>query len=885
VVAACGTGKTTIGAAVSHQVAPGGRVLVIVPTLELLAQTARAYAAYLGAAAGVIGAVCSEQAATIAAAEIRTEMAHLHAGVTQDPAVLAWWLSRPGRITVLATYQSLPVIAAAHATGNARPWDLAVVDEAHRSAGRTDRAWHVIHDDHAIPAARRLYMTATPRIMSSEAYETTSMDNPAVFGDEAYRLTFAKAISTGLLADYRVAVSVVTDQEIAALAEPASRRIVAAGGPAVPAEMLAAQVALLKACAEWDLRRVITYHRRVARAHRFASTLLNAADLLAAEQKPAQVRAAAVDGSMRLTERHGILRHLSAPGRRTVVVSNARVLTEGVDVPELDAVMFADPRDSTTDVVQAVGRALRRGSTGGKVATIIVPILLGSAESPGAALEDSRFAVVWRVVRALRAHDERLADWLDERRVRCTTEDEHGSAGRLHDLPEWLTVRGTTVNAGFADALQVRLVEATTSAWPGGLAHAAAYHAEHGDLAVKTQHVTPGGYPLGQWISAQRDRRKAGTLTRDQVAALDALGMIWDAHASSWGRGLAAAAAYAAANGHLRVPQRHVTATGLPLGAWLSNQRSRRARGSLSRHRAAALEELGMVWDALSLRWEDGLAAVREFHTGHGHLDVPESWPDAHGVNLCMWLQERRQDYRDGCLAPGRVKALEELGIAWFPHDRKWERGLAALREFHASNGHAQVPRGYRAASGLSLATWINNKRTAYRAGQLPPDRVTALEYLGVIWDPHVQDWRDGLADCQEWLAAHGHLDIPGKAQGTRIRALGAWAARRRAEYHAGTLPPDRTAALEATGMRWDTPADRARRLAITALREFHAANGHTRIPATYVTANGVRLGQWMRNRMLTARTGGEIHPEALAALTECGVTWELEGHQARIQP
>jgi superfamily II DNA/RNA helicase len=212
---------------------------------------------------------------------------------------------------------------------------------------------------------------------------------------------------------------------------------------------------------------------------------------------------------------------LADPGDSTIVVSNARVLSEGVDVPELDGVMFADPRNSPTDVVQAVGRALRRGGREDKTATIIVPILLNQAESPEAALDGSQFDTVYRVVRALRAHDERLADELDERRIAVTTEDLHEGDPREHRLPDWFEVIGTPVTAAFAAALSVRTVRMTTSPWADGLAAARAYRDAHGHLNPETGHVTGDGFPLGAWLASQRARsgEKIGTTTRSRNRA------------------------------------------------------------------------------------------------------------------------------------------------------------------------------------------------------------------------------------------------------------------------------------------------------------------------------------------------------------------------------
>lgn len=940
VIMACGTGKTRVGAEVSARVAPGGKVLVVVPSLLLVSQTARAWAQALGDRAGMIAAVCSLTADATRVSALRDDMAHLGMEVSTSPERVSDWLRVPGRTTILATYQSLPVIAEASRLVPGFRWDLAVVDEAHRAAGRADRKWQAVNEDREIPAARRLYMTATPRVMESEKHEVASMDDAGMFGPEAFRLSFADAIARNLLADYRVAVTVVTDAEIAKRAADTGL-ILSARGRAVPADMLAQQVALLKACAKWDLRRVITYHRRVERSRRFAGTLLNAADLLSPEERPALIRAEHVDGTMRQWERDDVLRHLDAPGAHTVTVSNARVLAEGVDVPELDAVMFADPRDSGTDVVQAVGRALRKGGREGKTATLIVPLLLAGDETAEAALEGSSFDMVWRVIRALRAHDERLADWLDSHRVEVTTGK--GPQGRGTDPPpDWLDVSGIPVSSAFAEALQVRMLTATTSSWTGGYAHAVAWHALHGHLDVPKDHVTGDGYPLGAWVAGQRSRRRNKNLSAAQIEKLNRLGMTWNVLDARWEEGLRHARAYRADHGDLNVlythecedgfrlgqwlgkaradqrrgkllpqrmaslddlgidwqvfdarwqsalehaaawreqygnldvPQDYETPGGFRLGAWISSQRTKRKKGKLGERQEAELTALGMRWDG-DFWWERGIAAARRFHAGHGHLTIPKGYGEELGFNLEQWVHTRRRERRAGTLPPERIAALDELGMNWDPLGGNWERGLRALEAFRANYGDGPVPNDWRSPDGLNLGAWIDNRRSDWRRGKLAPERAVALEALGVVFDPHVQDWRDGLADCRDFHAEHGHLNIPGKARGQRIKALGVWLDRRRQEYRAGKLPADRAAALEELGVNWEGERGAARRRMHEALRAYVRETGSPDVPASHVTGDGLKLGAWMHNKKRTVRIGGKLHPETESLLRELGADW-----------
>jgi len=161
-VAACGTGKTLIAAECSRRLAPTGRVLVLVPTLDLLNQSAHAWALWLGRDAGVMMTVCSDPHSDADARAARAELDELHAPVSTDPQTIEQIAVGHGRVTVFATYASLPAVVAAHADWGLPRWDVIVCDEAHRTASA--QKWGSVHSDTALPAHRRLYMTATPRI-------------------------------------------------------------------------------------------------------------------------------------------------------------------------------------------------------------------------------------------------------------------------------------------------------------------------------------------------------------------------------------------------------------------------------------------------------------------------------------------------------------------------------------------------------------------------------------------------------------------------------------------------------------------------------------------------------------------------------------------------
>lgn len=666
-VMACGTGKTRVAAESSRRLVPHGRVLVVVPTLELLHQTAQQWRQHLGAQAGRIVAVCSEapqtcNRTTIQAQEV-DELRRAGVLISTDPAMLHADLDPPGRCTVLVTYQSLPVIVALAQRWRLPAWSLMVVDEAHRSAGTAGRAWTVLHQDAHIPVERRLYMTATPRLYEGDDVEVVSMDDEAVFGRQAYHLPFAAAIEQGLLADYRFVVAVVTNREVAALTE--ADKAVSVNSAPLPATMLASQIALARAVDEHRLRRVITYHATVAASERFAHTLPNAVELLERPAGAPYIAGYHIDGRTRLEQRRHILNHLRHPGLRSVIVSNCRVLGEGVDVPELDGVLFADPRASHIDVVQAVGRALRRGSHGPKVATIIAPILIGEDESAQAALQDSRWDAVWRIMRALRAHDERLADELDAGRARQGTRPHKQLTGERE--PRWL-VSGARITPEFAHAIRLRLVENSTPRSVEMLARAREFHARHGHLRVPRTHEGALS-PLYRWLDNARGLHRRGQLAAPLIAALEELGIVWNPRASRWERGMALLRAYRDRTGHVDVPAQYVV-EGFALGDWLSKERAALRAGEREPGKASALEKLGVTAEVRRAgrgrrpRWASskGLAAARQFHERHGHLNVAYGTRYA-GIDLGRWLSDVRAALRREQVPQSLVEEFDAMGL------------------------------------------------------------------------------------------------------------------------------------------------------------------------------------------------------------------------------
>jgi superfamily II DNA or RNA helicase len=610
VVMACGTGKTLVAlhAAVRLAGIEGGPVLVLVPSLALLTQTLRVWREQDACGSGVL-AVCSDDALEREEGWGTTADIAVQCEVSTDPGRVASFLSaaarlgsgpdsgRRARCTVFATYHSAPRIADAYAAASdALPaFAVVVFDEAHRAAADPAAPFSTALHDVRIPAVRRLFLTATPRIQAPEPDHAPSlaavhpgMSDEKLFGQRVFELPVAEAIERRLLSDYQVLVVGVDDADMHRLVlDENPMRI---GPTTVPARIVAAQIALADAARTHGLRRVITFCGRVGTSRAFARALPHTAAALAVSRRPVgEVHSRHVDATTPAADREealGLLRDV--PDGHWAVVSNVRVLGEGVDCPSLDAVLFCDPRSSQTDVVQAVGRAIRlHPERPDQPAVIVLPVYLGAAESAEAVLEWSAFRHIWQVLAALRDHDARLGAQLRRARQQLALSDDTAGPHARTLLPDRIRIHlPADVDDRFTAAFTARLLHGVTHRHEEGLARLRRYTDLHGIARPHTHYTDPDGFKLGRWAAERRKAHARGLIDPELAADLQALpGWSWNVFNDTWTACLEELRAFSALHGHLDVPHHQLTPHGVKLAGWLHAQRTQHTRGQLSAQR------------------------------------------------------------------------------------------------------------------------------------------------------------------------------------------------------------------------------------------------------------------------------------------------------------
>ncbi|MFI5987734.1 Helicase associated domain protein [Streptomyces sp. NPDC051555] len=751
VVMACGTGKTYVAARTAARVAPQGTRLVLLPTIDLLAQTIDDWRT--AGLTGPVLALCSKRPPVTGDPVPRTT----------DPAILAATVSRHPDLTVFATYHSLTRVTAAHHDRALPPWSLITVDEAHRTSGDLGKRWAAVHDDALVPAHKRLYLTATPRIWSAgepdeddDAPLVASMDDPGLYGETSYRLPLAEAIDIDLLADYRVVVMEVHEATI--------RTRLGISDRATEAELrqAALQIAVLRAMAELDLCRVVSFHHRVADAHTFATTLPKAAALLHAADPtgtgcpdPGELWAAAIDGTQDPDVRRHLLDRFDgrpfgelAPAHRTVI-ANARLLGEGVNIPSIDTVVFADPKESIVDTVQAVGRALRQKPGQGKKATLIVPVYVAPGEDTDDLLGSNLYKPLWRVLQALRAHDDRISDRLAVTQQPSRPEpndDEHGA-----HIPLDVTFDHPFPADTIAQAFRLRVLYPRDASFRRGLDSATAYYETFGHLDVPQLHDDEDDFALGRWINRMRKAYAAGSLKPRQIKALEHIGMIWNLVTQAAERGLLHASNWAAAHGHLAAPSAEMIGD-FAFGRWLTYRRSaartRTEKGLAPDPTDTALAEIDPWWNPpWPITWQRLYYTARTYADASITLDdLPADFLTDDNEPLGEWVATQSRAFPS--LHPAQAQLVTELGITPVEpaadeapqpagraarQQRQFEAGINAVEAFRAREGHVHIrQRDTVTVDGAEhkVGQWLNNLRK--RWDTLPEEHLQAATAAGL---------------------------------------------------------------------------------------------------------------------------------------------------------
>lgn len=619
IVMACGTGKTATALWIAESLKPK-TIAIFVPSLALINQFMKEWLSLTKWKSFKILAICSDDTVTNDIEPTSILCEEINFPVSADSEEIKKFLqNEKSKLKILfCTYHSSPLLRSLKI-------DLGIFDEAHKTAGYGKELFCYALDDKNIKINKRLFMTATPRHASivkktkdGEKVPVYSMDNEALYGKRAYTVGFREAINLGLICDYKVIISIANANANAN-----------AGGC-----MEAARKALKEGILKTKTNKIITYHRSVREAQEFSKN----------ETMP-NYKHLHINGKTPMSDRLQIMK--SFKDARRAIICNAKCLTEGVDVPSIDMVSFLSPKTSKIDIVQAIGRTLRK-SYGKEVGYVFLPVHIdNSIEDQAAAIEASDFSHIWEVLHALAEQDADLNDVIRE------ISRESGEAGfNYYDkLDKFIEVPFKT-NIAFINSIKAKIIENIHSGWD----------LIYGKLKVhlkdnpKERGTRTTNEYLAYWISKQRDLFNKGLLSPDKENFLCALGVQLKTRtideSQKWDARYTQLAGYYKKNKNIYFEARECPKE---LRNWCMVQREKIRKGLLTPNQLKLLENIDFPKQTTTVVENKWLAEFALYKKDLAQGGGSKKWYD--------WGHRQRINFENGKLSQLRTDALMSINF------------------------------------------------------------------------------------------------------------------------------------------------------------------------------------------------------------------------------
>ena len=706
VVMACASGKSRVGLWVTEAL-QAKTVVVFVPSLALVKQLMQEWLSTKTTENVSCLAICSDETVIKGVDSFVLNPIECDFPVTTDVKSVKDFLKADfhGVKWIFCTYHSSAILC--QAAKGLPEIGLAIFDEAHRTTGKT--LFNLAIKNKNIRITKRLFMTATPKHYdiihknnNEEAKLVFSMDDETLYGPRAFTYSFRQAIQDKTIADYKVVISI---SELKHSKEHS-----------IALKMHALEKAALKV----NANKIITFHANVEDAQHLTLHVNR-------HQNKYRFKALHINGMMPISERESILDTFK---KERGLLTNARCLTEGVDVPCIDMVGFFSKKRSTIDIVQAIGRALRTqpGKTHGY---IFLPLFVevNQGEAIEEAVERADFNAIWEVIQAMVEQDELLQKKLIEFR-------ENKALNKTTDLSQYIEIishedKDLSLNHKLKSKISALVVDRTTTNFDEMFGYLKLYMKNYNHCNVPCRFIFKG-VKLGIWAVAQRVEYRNGTLSQDRIKRLQDIGFVWDVLENQWDIYFSLLKKYRKSKGHCNVPIRF-SFKGVKLGSWAIIQRNAFNNGTLSKERIKKLEDIGFVWGVHENQWDINFSLLKEYKKSHGHCNVPIKF-SFKGVKLGSWAQNLRKAFNNGKLSKDRIKKLEDVGFVWDVLENQWDINFSLLEEYKKSHGDCNVSYKYT-VEGFKLRQWVRSQRKAFKNGALSRERIKKLEDIGFVWD------------------------------------------------------------------------------------------------------------------------------------------------------
>jgi len=901
----CGAGKSLTSLWIKEKLNPVNTI-VLVPSLALLRQMKNEWAKHKKTKYKYL-CVCSEKDIDRDAQLTEFSLAEIGGNVSLNPAVIVNFLKNNNAKSkiIFSTYQSLQEVEKATNLIPNFKFDLAICDEAHKTAGNKQKVFGIIHEDFRIGVVKRLYMTATPRVASQQLKNLLGdkikflydMSNERVYGKEAHRMSFAEAIPE-ILCDYKIIGIGVSDIEVKKFLD---QRNFVTNDETI--DEYAHNYALKIAMEKYKAFHALSFHHTVKGSKSFSERHAN----LFGDS----IFSKFVSGNQSSGVRQSILKEFSK--RDIGIVANARCLTEGVDVPTIDLIYFCDPKNSKVSIVQAAGRALRKDRTGKKtLGYIVVPIFHRLENEIEKAVDQSVFKNVIQVIRSLCDHDERLQAEINDIAFKKGKKNKNAKIEFSFSNDE--TERIIKL-VGFKEKLKTSLfnqiIEKTNDSWDLRYRELEEYYNEFGDSDVPARYINK---TLGTWCVRQRVDYKSGKLNENEIKKLKKLDFNFKPRGNNVKYLIDKLIEFKAKYGHTNIPihskdfaklgklvnrYRGVYKNGIKQ---LDGEIIHKGLGRLKQKEIAKLDSLGFIWQARKRNWNEYFDEAKIYYEENGHLNVqqPENGP------LYRWVYKIRKN--PDSLTAKQNEKLNSLNvnlkdIITKKRNYTWVDRFTELSDFKKMFNHFDVPR--HKAEYKGLYQWVKQQIHAIENNKLSSKKINKLTNIGLIKNdkskidfgqqkidfelpvnepknnfsinsklgsPKNKSWDEYYLELIDYKIKNGNTYV--SRTDKNYPKLGYWVYKQRLEYDKKIIDSNNIAKLEQIEFDFEIKGRRkidAWTEHYNELKEFYSKNNHSHYIKSYGNAT---LYHWVLAQRVTQKKG-KLSEKRKQKLDEIKFVWE----------
>ncbi len=746
----CGTGKTLISLWIRESLNVN-LTLFLVPSLNLIRQTKNEWIKESNTPFDYI-IVCSEMDIDKEEDSSNIHLYDLDSFVIDNPIEIKSFIKKEtfNKKVIFSTYQSFNKIIAAY-DEKLPAIDLAICDEAHRTASIDCGVFSLVHKDtEKMHIAKRLYMTATPRVYSQtikKNIEETGillfdMSDETTYGKEIYRMSFAEAIQQNILVDYQIVCLGVADDKLYSLIK---KNYYIDQDNSITDYVN--NYAVKHAFEKYSIKHAITFHSKLKQAQLFSERN---------KEICANIKSYFVSGKLPSSKRSIILNAFK--NSEKAVVANARCLTEGVDIPSVDAVFFCDPKKSKVDIVQAVGRTLRKDKKNpDKIGKIIIPIYLKKEADIEEEIDTSIFNDVIKIIRSIADHDERLQDEINNIAYKQTNNNPrsskiqfyYNSESKLNDLLTFENIRKNIETALFTE-----IISKNSNTWE-------LFYKELQEYLWAHNNNFPINSRLATWCSQQRANYKKGVLSTEKIKKLELLNFTWALQADKWNDNFNLLIQFLKTHNGKWPSQRSTNESEQVLANWMYQIGDDYRDGKLKQERYDKLSSIGYIFE--DRKWMTSFEKAKRKIEELGHF--PNQDEDK---NVYKWLLLQYNQYNSNKekLKQNRIKCLEEIKINHFQiidsNKESWNDKFLYLKNYCEEKG--TFP-NYKDKIGsknkVDYGPWAHSQITSYKAGKLSNEKINQLESIGFEWiedgrkKSSEKNWDETFESLKQWLSTH----------------------------------------------------------------------------------------------------------------------------------